>query len=123
MTSTTGETSYPRLSARTQRFTLGAPRGFTLAPDGGRVAFLRSRSGTDRVTCLWSYDVTTGRETLVADPRALLDSGEEDLSPEERARRERAREGAAGIVGYATDEAVRVAAFALSSRLFVADLA
>ncbi len=84
--------------------------------------FLRSRAGTDRVTCLWVYDAGSGDETVVADPRALLAQGEEDLSPEERARRERAREGAAGIVGYSADDAARFAAFALSSRLFVADV-
>jgi dipeptidyl-peptidase-4 len=116
--------SFPRHSARTQRFTLGAPRAFTLAPDGSRAAFLRSRSGTDRLTCLWVLDLTTGAERLVTDPLALLaDGGEENLSPTERARRERAREGAAGIVGYATDRAHEVAAFALSSRLWVVELA
>ncbi|RJK98400.1 S9 family peptidase [Vallicoccus soli] len=117
-----GQTSYPRQSARTQRFTLGAPRAATPAPDGSRVAFLRSRGGTDRVTCLWTVDPATGAEVLVADPSALLASGEEELSAEERARRERTREGAGGVVGYATDREVRTAAFALSSRLFVSDL-
>jgi dipeptidyl-peptidase-4 len=114
--------SYPRQSARTQRFTLGAPRTAVPAPDGSRVAFLRSRGGTDRVTCLWTVDPATGAEVLVADPSALLAPGDEELSAEERARRERAREGAGGVVGYATDRAVRTAAFALSSRLFVSDL-
>ena len=33
--------SFPRQQARTQRFTLGAPRNLTVAPDGSRVAFLR----------------------------------------------------------------------------------
>ena len=47
---------------------------------------------------------------------------DEELSAEERARRERSREGSAGVVGYAVDQAVELAAFALSGRLFVADL-
>ncbi|MBE1611817.1 prolyl oligopeptidase family serine peptidase [Actinopolymorpha pittospori] len=114
--------SYPRLSARTLRFTLGAPRTFALAPDGSRIAFLRAPSGTDRGTELWTYDVASGTERRIADPAALLTGGDEDLSPEERARRERSREGAAGIVGYASDASVRFAAFALSSRLWLADL-
>jgi dipeptidyl-peptidase 4 len=123
--------SFPRLQARTARFTLGRPRGFVVSPDGTRVAFLRSRGGTDRVTCLWSYDVATGVETLVADPRALLATGGDahaegaetgDLPAIERARRERAREQAAGIVGYSTDSNTSMAAFALSGRLFVAKL-
>ncbi|HEU4946959.1 MAG TPA: prolyl oligopeptidase family serine peptidase [Kribbella sp.] len=114
--------TFPRLSARTLRFTLGAPRSFTPAPDGGRVAFLRSPSGTHRGTELWTYDPGTDTERRVADPATLLTDGAEDLSPAERARRERSRESAAGIVGYATDRDVRVAAFALSSRLWLADL-
>jgi dipeptidyl-peptidase-4 len=118
-----GEDSYPRQSARTQRFTLGAPRNFTVSPDGSRVAFLRSRSGTDRTTMLWVADVGAHglAERIVADPRDLF-SGAEELSAAERARRERTREGAGGVVGYATDGAVSLAAFALSGGLYVADL-
>ncbi len=114
--------SYPRLSARTLRFTLGAPRTFTLAPDGGRIAFLRAPSGTERGTELWVYDVAAGAEYRVADPVVLLSDGDESLSPEERARRERSREAAGGIVAYACDAGMRQAAFALSSRLWLADL-
>jgi dipeptidyl-peptidase 4 len=117
--------SFPRQAARTQKFTLGAPRAFTIAPDGSRVAFLRSRAGDDRTTCLWvlDLDAEVTAERLVADPNVLLSGGDEELSAEERARRERTRTGAAGIVQYATDKTVATAAFALSSRLFVTDLA
>ncbi|MFJ4710825.1 prolyl oligopeptidase family serine peptidase [Streptomyces sp. NPDC088785] len=114
--------SFPRQHARTQRFTLGAPRAFTVAPDGERVVFLRSPSGTDRANALWVLDLASGRERPAAEPAALLGGASEKLSAAERARRERSREGGAGIVGYATDAAVRTAAFALSGRLFVAGL-
>ncbi|CAM5261586.1 prolyl oligopeptidase family serine peptidase [Streptomyces violaceorubidus] len=119
---TTESDSFPKRHARTQRFTLGAPRSFTVAPDGSRVAFLRSGTGTDRANSLWVLDVEEGGERVAADPRALLGGAEERLSPEERARRERSREGGAGIVGYATDSAVELASFALSGRLFAAEL-
>ncbi|WP_449351677.1 prolyl oligopeptidase family serine peptidase [Streptomyces shaanxiensis] len=119
---TTEPDSFPRRHARTQRFTLGAPRAFTVAPDGSRVVFLRSNSGTDRASSLWVLDTADGRERVAADPRALLGGAEERLSPEERARRERTREGGAGIVGHATDAAVELASFALSGRLFTAEL-
>lgn len=119
---TTEPNSFPRRHARTQRFTLGAPRAFTVAPDGSRVVFLRSRSGTDRANLLWVLDLAEGAEREAADPGALLDGGAEQLSAEERARRERSREGGAGIVGYATDTAVELASFALSGRLFTAEL-
>ncbi|MGX1367668.1 dipeptidyl-peptidase-4 [Streptomyces canus] len=119
---TTEPDSFPRRHARTQRFTLGAPRAFTVAPDGSRVVFLRSNSGTNPANSLWVLDAAGGGERVAADPRALLGGTEERLSPEERARRERSREGGAGIVGYATDAAVELASFALSGRLFTAEL-
>jgi dipeptidyl-peptidase-4 len=74
------------------------------------------------MTCLWVLDVEGAAERLVADPRDLLGAEVEALTPDERARRERARESAAGIVAYAADAGLRVAAFALGGRLFVADL-
>jgi len=119
---TTTSDSFPRRHARTQRFTLGAPRAFTVAPDGARVVFLRSTSGTDRANSLWVLDPADGGERVAADPRALLGGTDEELPPEERARRERSREGGAGIVGYATDADVELASFALSGRLFTAEL-
>ncbi|MGW4023128.1 prolyl oligopeptidase family serine peptidase [Streptomyces sp. NPDC005009] len=119
---TTEADSFPRRHARTLRFTLGAPRSFSVAPDGSRVVFLRSGSGTDRANSLWVLDTEGGGERVAADPRALLGGASENLSAEERARRERSREGGAGIVGYATDAAVELASFALSGRLFTAEL-
>ena len=60
---------YPRQVARTRGFTLGAPRSFTVAPDGSRVVFLRSMAGDDPVSCLWVLDPETGEERCVFDPR------------------------------------------------------
>jgi dipeptidyl-peptidase 4 len=114
--------SFPRQQARTRRFTLGAARAFRVSPDGSRVAYLRTKGGRDPVTCLWVLDVGTGHERLVADPRTLA-ADEADLPPQERARRERVREQAGGIVAYATDQAVTVAAFALSGRVYAVPLA
>ncbi len=102
-------------------FTLGAPRSFRLSPDGETVIFLRSRGGTDPVTCLWALDVATGDERLIADPAALGKAGAED-DPVEKARRERARERAGGIVAFATDAACTVAAFTLAGAVYLADL-
>jgi dipeptidyl-peptidase-4 len=113
--------SFPRHSARTQRFSLGRPRSFSVGADGERVVFLRSRGGQDLVTCLWVLDVGTGEERLVADPLALgVDGG--DLPAAERARRERAREMAGGITTYAVDDRATVATFMLGGSLGLADL-
>jgi len=133
--------SFPRQHARTQRFTLGVPRGFVVAPGepggegdaGGRVVFVRARAGSGSSAdggggehLLWVLDLTAGgdaAERVAADPVALLGGADEELPAAERARRERSREGSAGIVAFATDEAVATAAFALSGRLFVTGLA
>ena len=114
--------SFPRQHARTRRFTLGAPRNLTVTADGGRVLFLRSPSGSDPTTALWCFDAETGDERVVADAAALLAGADEHLPAAERARRERARETAGGIVTYAVDAAGRVAVFPLSGRLFRVDL-
>ena len=113
--------SFPRQEARTRRFTLGVPRAFRISPDGARVAYLRTRGGGDPVTCLWVLDVSRGAEHLVADPRAM-GGDEADLPPQERARRERVREQAGGIVAYATDADLTVAVFAWSGRVYAVDL-
>jgi dipeptidyl-peptidase 4 len=113
--------SFPRQQARTRRFTLGVPRAFRISPDGARVAFLRTKTGSDPLTCLWVLDLASGEERLVADP-ASISAGEENLPPEEKARRERAREQAGGIVSYAADSALRTAVFGLSGHVFAVDL-
>jgi dipeptidyl-peptidase 4 len=118
-----GDASFPQQAARTRRFTLGHPRSFSVSKDGARVAFLRSRRGDDPVTCLWVVDVSDGVERLVVDPGSFEAEAEtEDLPAEERARRERARETAEGIVQYAADPGLRTAVFALGGALLAANL-
>ncbi len=127
-----GETSFPRRHARTRRFTLGVPRDIRVARDGSRVAYLRSGGGDDPVNALWVLDVpdgpagdadgpVPGTGRLVADPRALGDDGGE-VSAAERARRERTREAAGGIVGYDADPDLTRAVFAPGAGVWVADL-
>jgi dipeptidyl-peptidase 4 len=110
--------SFPRQKARTRGFTLGAPRTFRIADDGSRVAFIRSRSGTDPEGCLWVLDVASGEERSIFDPG----SGEEHLTQEERDRRERMREQLTGVTTYETDPGLTVATFVLGGRVHVADL-
>jgi dipeptidyl-peptidase-4 len=112
--------TFPDQFARTYRFTAGVPRDFTVSPDGRRVVFTRSGGGFDPVRALWTLDVPAGAERLVADPATLPDTG--DVPAEERARRERARDTGGGVTRYATDDAVRLATFGLSGRLWVAAL-
>ena len=95
--------SFPRQQARTRHFTLGRPRTFTVAEDGSRVAFLRSRASDDPVGCLWVFEWVRQRATGLRP----AGSGEEHLSAEERDRRERRRETLTGVTDYAVDRAGR----------------
>ena len=97
--------SFLQLYARTRRFTLGIPRDLHVTSDGSRVLFIRTESGTSATGALWAYDIDDDRERKIADPSDLLGSADEQLSPQERARRERSRETGAGIVGFAPDRA------------------
>ncbi len=115
-------TSYPRMAARTQRFTLGIPRNLTISPDGATVRFIRTPDGITAQGQLWEYDVASATESLLADPAALLGEDGEQLSPEERSRRERSREGSGGLVGYDVDKTGRWACFTLSGQLWAVHL-
>lgn len=114
--------SYPRLAARTARFTLGIPRNLTVSPDGATVWFVRTADGVSRTGALWAHDVATGQERVLVDPAVLLADGEQ-LSAAERARRERTREQGAGVIDYTVDDAGRWASFALSGRAWAVELA
>ncbi|PWG60298.1 S9 family peptidase [Bifidobacterium catulorum] len=119
--------AYPRAKARTLRFSLGAPRTATVVDDGARALFLRSRGPQDDVTCLWMswFDgAGTHHETLLADPRELLaavgtNATAADVPDEEKARRERARESADGIVAYSVNESGNRVAFTVGGRLWL----
>ena len=119
--------AFPRRKARTLRFTSGAPRSAQAIGDGTRALFLRSDGPEDLVTALWlsvwSADGTDHREVLLADPRRLLaDADSEEVSEEEKARRERAREGGQGIVSYSVDAAGRRVVFTINGQLFLTEI-
>jgi dipeptidyl-peptidase-4 len=115
--------SFPQQYARTQRLSLGEPRNIAVSADGKHVLFLRSDSGSDSVNKLWSLDVESSHETLIADPMVMLGAADaEDLPPEEKARRERLREGAGGITSFNTDRHMHQFVCTLSGRLFCGDL-
>lgn len=119
---------FPRLRARTLRFGCGAPRSAQVVGDGSRALFLRSDGPQDLVTALWlSWFDESGEhhETKLADPRELLGAtaDSEDVPAEEKARRERAREGGTGIVGYSADDDGNRIVFTINGRLFLTEIA
>ena len=118
---------FPRKKARTLRFSCGAPRSARVIADGSRALLLRSDGSEDTVTSLWMSVIDengNASEMLLADPRTLLaDADAEDVPAEERARRERAREGGSGIVGYSTDASGNRVTFTINGQLFLTDIA
>ena len=104
--------------AATYRFSLGTPQAYQVVPGGGAVLFLRSEARSF-VRDLWELDVATGHERLLASAASLLGGGEENLSAEEKARRERARLQARGIATFDLSEDGERVLVPLSGRLFV----
>ena len=112
--------TYPRQKAATRNFQLGAPRSFQVSESGKFVTFLRSDHGRDSVNSLWIFDLTKNIEEKIADPRKFF-TGDENVPPAEKARRERMRETTAGITAYSMSKSGEKIVFALSGSLFVVD--
>ena len=111
--------SFPRQNARTRRFTIGAPRSFSLSAGGDWITFLQSSSSEDPLNKLWAWSASSGQTKVIADLETLIDNGSgETISHEELARRERVREIGAGIVSYSANGHSPNIAFASNQSLF-----
>ncbi|MDX1392364.1 MAG: DPP IV N-terminal domain-containing protein, partial [Rheinheimera sp.] len=75
------------------------PRSPAMAPDGSRVTYLKGKAEDANRLDLWEYHIKAGKHRLLVDADSLV-SGDETLSDEEKARRERMRLFASGIVSY-----------------------
>lgn len=132
-TTVTAQTPTPSPAAP-QRLTLEAITGAAplsgptlvrpqIAPDGSRVTFLRGKAGNGNRLDLWAFDVASGQSALLVDSADVL-PGEEVLSDEEKARRERQRIAAlSGIVDYQWAPDARRLLFPLGGELYLYDLA
>ena len=94
-----------------------------IAPDGSRVTFLRGKERERNRLDLWAFDVSTGKTAMLVDSSVVL-PGEETLSDEEKARRERQRTAAlSGIVDYQWSPDGKSLLFPLGGELYLYDLA
>ncbi|NSX34640.1 S9 family peptidase [Brevundimonas vesicularis] len=97
-------------------------KGVSLSPDGQLVAFLRSREDNVDVQDLWAAPTGEGEPYKLIDARALVpDAGE--LSEAEKARRERMRISARGVVEYSWDQQGRYILAPLEGDIFLANRA
>jgi len=99
-----------------------APRALAYAPDGSRVTFLRNREDDYERYDLWEYHIGDGSTRRLVDSELLV-PGEETLSDEEKARRERQRIFGRGIMEYAWAEDSRSLLFPLAGDVYRYDLA
>lgn len=109
-----------RQYAETYRFSLGRPRSAQMAPDGSAVLFLRSQPRSF-VQDLYEFDCQSGRERVLLTASQILSGGDERLSAEEKALRERLRLAAQGVARFdLSDDGTKVLV-PLSNRLFVVE--
>lgn len=96
--------------------TLKSPQ---LSPDGRFVAYLKGRPDDGDRLDLWVYDVEQSGHRRLVDADTLT-GGQETLSSEERARRERQRTARlSGIVDYAFGDDGRTLLFPLGGELYL----
>jgi len=93
-----------------------------ISPDGKRVTFLRGKDSNKNRLDLWAYDIASGQTAKLVDADDIL-PGDEVLSDEEKARRERQRTAAlSGIVDYQWAPDGRTLLFPLGGELYLYDL-
>ncbi|WP_337880645.1 S9 family peptidase [Rheinheimera sp.] len=98
-----------------------APRALAFSPDGSRVTYLKGKSSDANRLDLWQYQPKEGKHSLLVDSDTLF-SGPETLSDEEKARRERLRLFASGIVSYHWSKDGKALLFPLNGDLYYYDL-
>lgn len=111
------DTEFLRLYSQTWGFSAGHPTGITVTPDGSAVLFLRS-GPRDLVRNLYELNTRTGEIRGLARAADLLSGEDENLSAEEKARRERQRVVARGIASYQLSEDAAKVLITLSGRLY-----
>ncbi len=84
--------SSPALSGQT-------PKSLKFSPDGKRVTYLQGKQENSSRYDLWEYNLATQENSLLVDSNDIF-SGPENLSDEEKARRERQRVYGSGIMEY-----------------------
>lgn len=106
--------------AETGGFRLGLPAAVEMTPEGDAIFFLRS-GPRSRVRNLYHYDPATRKEQQLLSAEEILGGKEEELTAEEKARRERMRVSARGFASYSLSGDGKYILAPLSGRLFVID--
>jgi dipeptidyl-peptidase-4 len=109
---------YLRQHAATRGFLLGRPVKPKFTPDNQSVLFLRSEARAARMR-LYEFDVATGKTKELLTPETVLKGAEENLSAEEKTRRERQRISVGGFSDYQLSEDGKLILLPLSGKLYL----
>ena len=99
-----------------------SPQSLSFSPDGNRVTYLQGKTEDLNRYDLWEYNLTSKENKLLVDSQELF-SGEEVLSDEEKARRERQRIYGQGIMEYTFSNDGSALLFPLNGDIYYYDLA
>src|SRR5579885_411066 len=116
------DTRYLRDHAETRGFMLGRPARPKPTPDGKTILFLRSKARVPKLS-LYEFDVATGKTRELLTPEQVLKGAEENLTPEEKARRERQRVSVGGLTSFQLSDDGRLILVQLSGRPYVVERA
>lgn len=98
-----------------------APRAVQYSPDGSRVTYLKGKQTDANRLDLWEYNISANRHQLLVNSDDLV-KGNEVLSDEEKARRERMRLFASGIISYSWSKDGSALLFPLNGDLYYYNL-
>src|SRR3954454_6049208 len=112
------DATYLRRHAETRGFMLGRPVRPRPTPDGKAVLFLRAQARVPRLS-LYEFDVATGKTRELVTPEMVLKGAEENLTPEEKARRERQRVSVGGFTSFQLSHDGSQVLVSLSGKLYL----
>lgn len=114
--------SFPGLYAETSGFRAGRPAAMSFTPDGNHLLFLRSEARNGERS-LYTLNINSLEESVLLTAEQVLQGGDEELSDEERALRERLRMTASGITSYELSPDGSQVLVPLSGHLYIVNLA
>jgi dipeptidyl-peptidase-4 len=104
----------------TRGYSLGRPTQAVFTPDGKSVLFLRSQPRSPQ-NALFEFDRSTGQTREVLSPSQLLSQDEEELSPQEKARRERMRVTSRGFASFQLSPDGQLVLMMLGGKIYLLD--